>query len=555
MIPEISRILMSYKKSLDKSRSRYESMYKERSKNVERFYNSFLKNLIITLHKEINDPEKRRDVIRLIKNFFRNDKIKFIAVDGTCYKNQLVDYMIFFGASYAIRGTIDLNTYPPKIKYEKFAAEEDVSMVAYVPIPFAELGEVLEENYQFVSSDETRIDLSSIHVLLMQLAEIYLLYSLAKRSALEAPKLLLWDHSISSILASTDVGIITQEGTPKIKLIGFHETGRALLIQDVIIAYSRPWNSELDIPTPKEFRMYNYVIRKAFEKGKEGITLEELSQQSGVSKDRILEKLKESKKLGKYIIKDKNDISSTIEEQPILIFDNDKIFFNEFFRGSWRFVVGIFEYICEKLFKEKDPEALIYRKYTPEGEKECWLTPDDLRFLIAVGLRALIEECWKQGILFVGVVKDSSTKYFSKNYIGICKHLGIYNFDDSLATLPLPWTDRTLLELLPYIDEKIEAPWSTIEFDSVFMQLHLVQTPDGKIEIHGVRGEATNPERVVLRSLAQFYINRNLYTPLTGHVIFIDRIAFPSEDKNITEIIDSLLKLEGLENKTSLLQR
>ncbi len=301
--------------------------------------------------------------------------------------------MVFFGAAYAIRGTLDLNFYPPTIKYERFSAEEDVSMVAYVPIPFAELGEILEENFQFVNSDENRIDLSSIHVLLMQLAEVYLLYSLAKRSAIESPKLLLWDHSISGTLASTDIGILDIEGNPKIKLIGFHEMGRPLLIQDVIIAFSRPWNSDLKIPTPKEFRMYNFVIKEAFEKGT--VTLDELSQKSGVSKLRLLNKLKESRRLGKYILMKKEEITTNYEEQPLLIFDEEAqtITFNSRFKGSWEFVVRIFEYICRKLFKEKDPEALIYKRFVEGVERESWLTPDDLRFLIGVGLRALIEEC------------------------------------------------------------------------------------------------------------------------------------------------------------------
>lgn len=531
MLPEISRIMMGYKSALDKSRERYENMYKDRFENTKTFYDVFLKNLIITLRDRYGEEYKKKELMRLIRNFFRKDILKFIAVDGTCYKHQLTDYMVFFGAAYAIRGSIDLISYPPKIKYERFSAEEDVSMVAYVPIPFAELDNIQDEHLQFIVSDNNKIDLSSIHVLLMQLAEIYLLYSLAKKTAIESPKLLLWDQSISGTLASTDVGILDSEGKPKIKLIGFNEIGRPLLTQDIIIAYSHPWNEELDVPTPKEFRMYNYIIRKTHEKGT--ISLSELSKESAIDKQRILTKLQEGKKLGKYILAKKNEIPRNMEDQPILIFDesSETLSFNSAFKGSWEFVISIFEYICKKLFKEKDPEALIYRRYIGGEEEEAWLTPNDLRFLIAVGLRALIEECWKQGILLVGVVKDSSSKYFTRNYIGVCDYLGIYNINDDIKDKPLPWTDRTLLELLPFIDENISTPWSTVEFDSVFMQLHLEKSPKGKVEVHGVRGEATNPERVVLRSLAQFYVNRTALSTLTGHVIFIDRIAIPSIDK------------------------
>lgn len=523
---------MGYKKALDKSRERYEKMYKDRAKNTELFYHNFLKNLIANFSEDLSKQNMQNEYLRLARNFFRKDKIKFVAVDGTCYKYQLTDYMVFFGAAYAIRGTLQLVSYPPKIKYERFSAEEDVSMVAYVPIPFAELSEILEENLEFVTSDDNKIDLSSIHILLMQLAEIYLLYSLVKRSAIEAPKLLLWDHSISSVLASTDVGILDAEGRPKIKLIGHNELGRPLLVQDIIIAFSHPWNTRLDVPTPKEFRMYNFVIRKAYERST--ITLDDISKNAKVPKNRILEKLQESRRLKNYIIANEKNINSSQTWKSILIYDEKKenVHFNPVFKGSWNFVVSLFEYMCRKLFKEKDPEALIFKKVTEAGEKESWLTPNDLRFLIAVGIRALIEECWKQEILLVGIVKDSSSKYFTRNYLGVMSHLGVHKIDDKLKNIALPWTDRTLLELLPYIDDKLFAPWSTIEFDSVFMTLHLEKDSNGKIGIHGVRGEATNPERIVLRSLAQFYINKNKISPLTGHVIFLDRISFPSEDRN-----------------------
>jgi len=532
-IPEISRILMGYKKALDKSRARYENMYRERAKNTRLFYDKFLKNLIINFSKDLREESKQNEYLRLTKNFFRRDEIKFVAVDGTCYKHQLTDYMVFFGAAYAIRGSLNLISYPPKIKYERFSAEEDVSMVAYVPIPFAELNEILEENLEFVSSDNNKIDLSSIHVLLMQLAEIYLLYSLVKRSAIESPKLLLWDHSISSVLVSTDVGILDEAGQPKIKLIGYSELGRPLMVQDVIIAFSHPWNDELNVPAPKEFRMYNFIIKKTYEKSP--ISLDDISKSAGIPKNRILEKLQESRKLKGYIIQKRDELVGKTEvERPILIYDAEResISFNPVFRGSWNFTITVFEHICRKLFKEKDPEALIFRKITESGERECWLTPNDLRFLIAVGVRALIEECWKQQILLVGIVKDSSSKYFTRNFIGVMSHIGIYHIEDKLKNISLPWTDRTLLELLPYIDDELLAPWSTIEFDSIFMTLHLEKDPDGNIEIHGVRGEATNPERVALRSLAQFYINKSKVSPLTGHVIFLDRISFPFEDKN-----------------------
>ncbi|MEZ5335954.1 MAG: hypothetical protein R2741_12335 [Methanolobus sp.] len=85
--------------------------------------------------------------------------------------------MVFFGGSYGIRGSIHFEGEPPKVKYEKWSSEQDVSMVAYVPVPFAELNDVSEEQF-VLKPDEEKINLLSIHTQIMQLAEIYLIYDL-----------------------------------------------------------------------------------------------------------------------------------------------------------------------------------------------------------------------------------------------------------------------------------------------------------------------------------------------------------------------------------------
>lgn len=64
-------------------------------------------------------------------------------------------------------------------------------MVAYIPIPFAELSDVTEN--QFISSDEDKINLSFIHTQLMLLAEVFLAYDMI-RSPSFASDLLLWDN-------------------------------------------------------------------------------------------------------------------------------------------------------------------------------------------------------------------------------------------------------------------------------------------------------------------------------------------------------------------------
>lgn len=170
-----------------------------------------------------------------------------------------------------------------------------------------------------------------------------------------------------------------------------------------------------------------------------------------------------------------------------------------------------------------------------------WMSPDDIRFLIAVGLRALIERCWERKILLTGIIKDSASRYFSRNYMGVMKVLAAKNSAEGYPDLnaldvrQLPWTDRILLELLPLVDDQLNAPWATVEFDSTYMTLHAEVNSGGRPEIAGVKQFIVAPERLFARSLGQFFLKREKATPLMGHVVFIDRLIYPEWDQEALE--------------------
>jgi hypothetical protein len=179
---EISRIIGAYKDALDESQERYEGLYRERAKSAIKFYGDFFNGLVKQYHTMVTDPAGKRQVMRIFEKMFATTDVRFAAIDGTLYKDTLEDYMVFFGASYAVRGDVSLLGNPPVIHYEKWSSEQDVSMVAYVPIPFAELGDLAEE--QFLTSDKDKQDLSGIHFQIMQLAEVFLLFDLASNATM-----------------------------------------------------------------------------------------------------------------------------------------------------------------------------------------------------------------------------------------------------------------------------------------------------------------------------------------------------------------------------------
>jgi len=514
MPSQISETLGKYRDALNDSRNRYERIKMERFKNAKEFYDFFFKNLV-----KKYDLKSFNRIRMLAEQFFQVDKVRFAAVDGSCYKKQLQDYMVFFGAAYPIRGIIDFSRSDKRFIYEPWSPDEDVSMVAYVPIPFAELNETIDDPF-VVSDDQKVINLSNIHVQLMELAEVFQAYMLVKSSDLR-PKILLWDQSMSSVMNSNDVNY------KRINLLGYKHQMRPLTAQDIIIAYSHPYNKQLGIPSKKKYRVYNYVLWKIQEKSPQKIS--SLISELKLNEKELLSRIN-------YLTNEKIEPNDPLSHNdPIAFINGDNLYFNDEYDGSWEYSIGLFEHICKRLFKDKRPDALIYKKKNPEGEiEERWMSPSDLRFLISVGIRALIEECWKHDVLLVGIVKDSASRYLTRNYLGVMEHIGKYN---NIPHVLLPWSDRDFLETLPWIDDSLIAPWSTIEFDSVFMTLHIEKEENGNKIIVGVRGNiVAPPERLFARSLAQFYLNRSKKSLLYGHVIFIDRLFVPNIDKNAERV-------------------
>jgi hypothetical protein len=501
----ISRIFHSYRDSLHHSQERYENAYLNNARGALQFYHDFLHQLFIHYGRMFSNPHILNQIITRIEQYFQRRDIYFVAIDGTCSRDPFNDFMVFFAAAYGVKGCIHIEPQPPRLRYERWSMEQDVSLVAYVPVPYAEAGDITDAGYQeeFIFDDRSKINLSSIHTRLMQLAEVYLAYQMARSSTLDPPKLILMDLSLSSVLMSTDVGI------DNIHLFGCPIGSRTLQKKDGLLVYSHPLNSRLGIPTAKKYRRWSYLVRLFTENGGQSVSIDDLARQTGIGREEWQKSLNEP------------------HAQQIITLQGNQISPSFDFQTSWFDSVRLFEDFCDRLFHKRDPKALIYPKREGQTTRYRWMSPEDISFLVAIGLRALIETCWERGIMLLGIAKDSSTRYFSHHYIGVMREIGVF---PDVQVSSLPWTDRVLLESIACQLDDLIAPWAVTEFDSVFMTLHLEEDETGARYIRGVRGNVVNPERLFARSLAQFFHERRKPTPLMGHVIFVDRLIDPQLD-------------------------
>jgi len=509
---KISEISRNYHDALEQSQAQFELLYQDRSQSSSDFHKAFFHKLVCDFGPRFRQERFRARLQERIERETRTRTLQFIAIDGTCQREIFSEMITFFGGAYGARGEISLTAGKHQIRYKRWSLEQAVSMVAWVPVPFARLEEVTPgRGEQFLMTEDERVNLSAVHIQVMQLAEVFLAYNSVRSSQLDSPHVLLMDLSPSSVLAS----VAQQQG--QVGLVGYPYDRRSLTSADVTIALSHPFSDHLGVPSPKKMDLYRVLIAELHRAPTQPIDLVKVAARHHLPAESL-------KREADYLVE------RGVLHRPKL----GKPFYAPAVRvdESWAYTRDFFQQICTRLFLQKDPGALQYDAPDEHGVlRRRWMAPDDLGFLIGVGMRLLIEECWERKILFYGVVKDSSSRYLTRNFLGVSLETGFHPELGDLQVGMLPWTDRIFCETLPLIDESLSAPWCTVEFDSAFMTLHRerVEGTD-RTQVAGIMGRIVNQERLFVRSLAQFFLKREKASPLMGHVVFLERLLSPAWD-------------------------
>ena len=82
--------------------------YSDRFQPLGELHNSLLVNFIKIDYRKM-------EVVFTVSQFFGLRRVPFAAVDGTKYTNRMFD-LVFFGGSYAAKGTIDFSRDPPRTR-------------------------------------------------------------------------------------------------------------------------------------------------------------------------------------------------------------------------------------------------------------------------------------------------------------------------------------------------------------------------------------------------------------------------------------------------------
>lgn len=500
---------------LKKSASDQITDYNKRFGSLKEAYNLFLKNLIVSDF----DYEK---AYHTANDLFGSTKVRFVAVDGTEYTRLLFDLVFFFGGAYASQGTIKFNEKkPPEITYSSKLIKEGLGISSCVPVYVNEIVEIdqtlLQSNQESQTSivkpltDESIVNNTTISSWIMTFSELYLAYKLALDEK-ENFKILLLDRSLTCMQTSLIYDTSNRSKWKKSNIHGLKINDVSIDINDLAYGRHRFQNLELGTPSPRGDYL-RYAIIYLLEHHSKPLTLEAICRELGANKpDR-------RKRILRYTQKSVNEG---------YLIENDGLYStNPRYIDTWNRLKKLIVLVGDQLFKNKTVEN--HMKIEKNGEYH-WLTTQDIAFLTLFCLYMLVEECWNNKILLIGITKDTTSRDFKNQVIPTLINNEIWrcNIDQKLLS-KAPNTDRMFLQSVSLFNyQDIKVPWSLIEYDSAFRTI----IPDRKKRVGYVGGAIKNriiPARLFLKTYIQ--LSQTEYDPkLRSNVLFIDRMVYPNYD-------------------------
>ena len=496
--------------------------YESRFQSLRALHERLLSNFMIS---DLNNEQ----AYETAKQFFGSSTVRFAGVDGTMYSRPLFDLIIFFGGAYASTGTVTFTkNNKPTIEYDTKTLSQAAGISSVVPVYINEVPDIdqtffdTEQPSELALNkpliDEAIISNATIANWIMTFAEYYLAYKLAADPN-QNTHIILLDRSLSAERASLLYDTSKRElWQAKSALIDYKIDNKSTDINDLTLGRQHVINTDLKIP-PARADYLRYAI----------INL--IQQKGSLNKNQILTELaindeKRTKRAERYLK------SSTKEN--ILTEKDDTYTINPKYQTTWTRLIKLVTTIGDRFFYEQKPETLTtsnLMKIQKDDGKEQWLTTFDIAFLTLFTFHMLIEQCWKNQILLIGITKDTAARDFKRQLIPILQNQGLLKAG---AITPeefekLPNTDRMILQSTSLFNpDKVKVPWTLIEYDSAFKTM--VPDPQNrKDHVLGARKNRISQEKTFLKTYIQ--LSQAQSDPLLrSNVLLIDRLTHPNYD-------------------------
>ena len=495
--------------------------YQLKFSKVTDFYNYLFKDLIVDKYDFTN-------AYYTAKNFFDKDILHFVAVDGTEYSKPLFDLVIFYAGAYSCDGSIEFSEqYKDKLKinYQNRFIDHSLDISSCIPVYIDKIPEIDHTfhdkdgkvNLMKPITEETIINNTNIANLLMTFSEFYLSYKYASTKKYD---IIFMDRSLSNMYSSLLYDTSNRKTwDTNSSILNYKIDDMPIDVNDIIIARHNIIHDKLNLPSPRgdylRYAIVNLLSRE--------------NQELDITQIILLLKINNEEKIRKRI---ERYVHSSIDEGILEEVKKGKYKIVERYRFSWSRIKRLVTIIGEKIFGENKEHFILDNE---SGTKK-WLTTLDFSFLTLFTLYMLIEECWKNKIILIGITKDTAAQEFKNHVIPICLMNNIWTnhniIYDNLNKIPN--TDRMLLQVMSMLNsDKINVPWGLVEYDSSFV----MAIPDFKKRRGYVSGAIKNKiiqSQLFLRFFVQLASSRQ-DEKLRSNVLAIDRLVYPEFDLDQNE--------------------
>ena len=486
---------------------------------------SALKNLYDELLVDLIKPGySAKEAWETANEFFGTDTVRFAGVDGTMYSRPLFDMVIFFGGAYASTGTITfVPNGEPRVEYDAKTLRNGMGVSSVVPMYINEVPDVDQTFFSLEQPGElspnkplTDGDVANNTVIansIMTFSEYYLAYKLAADAA-QSTRIILLDRSLATERASLlyDTGK-TDLWRGKSSILGYEVDGVHLDVNDLTIARQHVYSVASRLPPPRADYLRHAIIDLVGRKGPAYSS--EVAGCFGIDDEKRTKRVERSLRslVKKGILNEKNAVYSLSQR----------------YASTWQRMKKLTASIGDGMFGAKNGETATAMKIVKNG-KEQWLTTLDISFLTLFTLQMLMEECWNKRILLVGVTKDTAARDFKRQLIPILHNEGLLKQRlDREALQQLPNTDRMILQSASIFNvERVQPPWSLIEYDSAFRTL-MPDSENRKGYVFGAIKNKIGLERAFLKTYVQLSVAKS-DPMLRSNVLLVDRLAYPELD-------------------------
>jgi len=437
------------------------------------------------------------------RKFFGGDEVGFVAIDGTDSADQQLDLLVFYVGAFAYSGKIRFLDGQVAVG-EAQPLGDDLSVSAAIPLSEDDAALVFGQR----TESGTEVDPERLPTAVMHLAEYYLAFKATAKDG--HTKVVLLDRTLAGDVAhlvwSTrdlvhdHLCILEGMDTPHGRVSNFDlELARMLLPND-----------ELNVPAPRSQLLKFAALWQLFEGGE--YDPPQLVGRVAANQNRLSSL--------------KNDFGELESE------------YHPFERtlGAFKLKQGVSEYwervssaalaVSDHIFNPGGGHPLRFKK----GEKELWITADDLDFLVLVFVYALTRKAWKDSIVPIGLIKDTEAAELTKTLLPLLHDSAKLKLPHGLPNFN---TDKMLLQTNSVVNAgDVPTPWHTVEMDAAFRTMVPVEDPrlpKGEARVEGAYGNVILPERTYLKTYIQLWSSEK-NPAVRSHVFSFDRPIYAGYD-------------------------